>query len=262
MPLQFEQECAAIERAIRNPREIPPKSLYVWHGGRVSKRFAVLRNGYFSGWIDALAATFPVCKRLVGADFFSAMAKRYIQFEPPATPVVADYGETFAAFLSDFEPVRELPYLTDVAELEWAISRAYHAADAMSLELESARSIPTQLWAQVTIFLHPSARLVTSSYPILDIWTTNAFDEDVRNVNLDRGGQDILIARPRLEVFAHPLPGRAFSQISRLALGETFSNVFEMRPESEASECLRILLSSGAIKSVDFNSADHGSSRL
>src|SRR5215470_344359 len=80
--------------------------------------------------MSALATRFPVVQRLVGEEFFSRMARIYLRREPPRTPALRHYGATFPAFIDSFEPTGTLDYLGDVARLELARERAYHAADA------------------------------------------------------------------------------------------------------------------------------------
>jgi len=83
--------------------------------------------------IGALADTFPVTRELVGAPFFDAMARCFIDAEPPRSPVLTEHGDTFPEFVSAFPPAAGLPYLPDLARLELARVRAYHAADATAL---------------------------------------------------------------------------------------------------------------------------------
>src|SRR5271166_952215 len=88
--------------------------------GPAERRFAVYRNNVMVGLVNALATRFPVTLRLVG--------------EPPRSPVMLLYGTTFPTFIKRFEPAAAIPYLSEVAWLEMARGRAYHAADAKPLD--------------------------------------------------------------------------------------------------------------------------------
>src|SRR5579864_7312457 len=48
---------------------------------RPERRFAVYRNNVAAGLVEALATRFPVVKRLVGDEFFRAMAHLYAMAE-------------------------------------------------------------------------------------------------------------------------------------------------------------------------------------
>ena len=45
----------------------------------------------------------------------------------PPQPVLAEYGAGFPDFVADYEPARGLPYLADVARLDWALNVAFHS---------------------------------------------------------------------------------------------------------------------------------------
>ena len=107
--------------------------------GRVERRFAVHRNTVAASLIEALQARFPVVQRLVGEDFFRAMARAFVALEPPSSPLLFLYGESFAAFIARFTPAAPLPYLADVARLEYARGLAYHAADREPLAASPSR---------------------------------------------------------------------------------------------------------------------------
>ncbi len=93
------------------------------------QRFNVYRNNVFAGLIEALRDSFPVVERLVGQEFFAALAQAYRHDNMPSSPVMMQYGAKFPDFLRRFEPVASLPYLPDVAQLEWLYSEAFHSAD-------------------------------------------------------------------------------------------------------------------------------------
>ncbi len=95
-----------------------------------TRRFAVYRNNVVVGLAKVLKSRFPVVWKIVGEEFFTAMALVFVKEQPPRSPLLATYGDEFPAFIAAFGPARELPYLADVARLEAARTRAYHAADA------------------------------------------------------------------------------------------------------------------------------------
>lgn len=240
---------AAFTDALFDPQARPPGQLKAWHNGPVTKRFAVYRNNVVVGLIDALAERFPVCLRLVGADFFRAMAKSFVRASPPESPVLAEYGGDFPEFVSTFAPARELPYLADIARLEWAIGCVYHAADATPLSLEAVRAIPADRLGDAIFTLHPSVRIVSSRFPILSIWSTNMFEMVVQDVSLGRG-EDVFVLRPHLEVEAHLLPPGGFSFVAALIKGEPVSAASTADP-LDLPACLGLLFSTGAITAID-----------
>jgi hypothetical protein len=204
---------ALLERGEREP-----------HGLIRANRFGVYRNNVFASLIGALRARYPVIERLVGEEFFQAAASRFIAANPPSTPVLIEFGGRFPAFLESFEPARGLPYLPDVARLEWLMHEAYHAADCEPLTAQRLALIPPEEAGGVSFELHPSAGLIASPYPIVSIWETNTFDSEVRAIGPGLGGEAALIIRPELEVRVLRLdPGEyafAAALAQRATLGE------------------------------------------
>src|SRR5260370_1040275 len=121
-----------------------------------SKRFAVYRNNVVAGLTETLKDAFPAVRRIVGADFFQAMARAYVVAEPPRTPILLDYGAGFPDFIRQFEPAASLPYLEVVARIERAWTEAYHAPEASPLDPAAFTAIgPSQL-PEIRLLLHPS----------------------------------------------------------------------------------------------------------
>ena len=201
----------AFARAVLDASAAVPGPLARKAGGTPSRRFGVYRNNVYVGLIDVLANRFPVAARLVGDEFFRAMARNYVEKDPPRSPVLLRYGEGFADFVADFPPAAPVPYLADVMRLEWAWHAAYHAADAEPLSLAAlSEEVADAAGARLT--LHPSLHVVRSTYPVISIWQLAAQDGENEPARLPADGEDALVVRPKLEVEVRRLPegGAAF----------------------------------------------------
>jgi hypothetical protein len=99
-------------------------------GRPAGRRFNVYRNNVAASLTDALATGFPVIAKLLGEEFFRAMAGVFLRAHPPGDPRLQLWGGKFPGFLARFEPVAHLPYLPDMARLELGLRQSYHAADA------------------------------------------------------------------------------------------------------------------------------------
>lgn len=132
-----------------------------------AQRFAVYRNNVQHSLTRALAAQFPVVEALVGLEFFTAMARVFIASAPPRSPVLLQWGNAFAGFLEQFPPVVHLPYLPDVARLEYDHAQACHAADAPPVT-PKLLCVPDP--TELRLVLHPSVRLFASAHPAVQIW--------------------------------------------------------------------------------------------
>ncbi len=156
----------------------PPAGLRVWDGSDPRHRLGIYRNNVLSSLVGALADTFPVTWQLVGAEFFRAMAWQYIRISPPRTPVLAAYGSSFSRFIAQFEPARSVPYLADVAEIEWARTMAYYASDVPPLPQEFVLAIFAHGdAADLTVKCHPSVAVTNSHYAARSVWAAHSQGE-------------------------------------------------------------------------------------
>src|SRR4029450_4994245 len=96
---------------------------------RAAERIAVYRRAVFANYRNALAATYPVVKRLTGAPFFHAAVDAFVATHPSTSGDLNIYGDTFGAFLASHAPSAGFPYLADLAALEWAQDEANRAAE-------------------------------------------------------------------------------------------------------------------------------------
>ena len=220
---------------------------------RADRRFAVYRNNVAASLIEALGARFPVVKRLVGDEFFSAMAHEFVLREPPFSPLLIHYGETFAAFIAEFEAASPLPYLADVARLEYARGRAYHAADAEPLPRAAFASLPAGSIAAARVMLHPSVGIVASSFPVLSIWEVNQA-KAVKPVP-HWGPEAALVARPFLEVETRRIGAGTDTFLAALHVGSTVAEAVEMATAAasdfNASDGLAVLIGAHLAVSLD-----------
>ena len=196
------------------------------------RRFAVYRNNVVASLIAALAARFPVVQRLVGEDFFRAMARAYVVEEPPRSPVLLEYGDTFPGFIENFAPSAAIEYLADVARLELARGRAYHAADAMPIDAGVLASLAPEELGELRLALHPSVSLLQSPYPIVSIWEAHQAPE-VAPVSR-WGPEAALVARPALEVEVRRLPPGGYCFMSGLSEGSELAAAAEAASAASA----------------------------
>lgn len=141
-------------------------------GGRLpaAARLAIHVNHYRVSLVEALATTFEtVCRRL-GRDDFGRLARGYVTGRPPASPVLAEYGDDFPDHVAGTLPHHGQADLADLARLDRAISLCFHAADYPPLTLERLAAIAPADLDGLRLALHPAVRLVGSGHPIGALW--------------------------------------------------------------------------------------------
>jgi hypothetical protein len=168
---------APFEAALRGG-PLPP-GLTARDPAEVPRRFAVYRNNVTVSLTGALSLRFPVVRRLVGDEYFTALAGVYAEADRPKSPVLAEWGEGFAGFLAAFPPLAAYPYLPDVARIEQARGRAFHAADAPPVDPAILTAVDPDA---VRLILHPSVILLRLSHPAVSIWAHNQPGAEARPV--------------------------------------------------------------------------------
>jgi len=221
---------------------------------RADRRFAVYRNNVVAGLIDALAQRFPVVVRLVGDEFFRAMARVHVTTRPPDSPLMMLYGERFPDFIDGFAPAASVPYLGDIARIEIARGRAYHAADAAPIGPRIFASLPTERLGEARVQLHPSVSIVASAYPIVSIWQVNS-DPDHAVPVAPWEAEAALVARPFADVEVRRLLPGAAAFLSCLACGGAMAEAVAAGTTAAAQfdlvESFALLIVSGAVTGID-----------
>jgi hypothetical protein len=222
----FGETVEAFAAALVNPATAPPAQTRGREGLPDGRRFAVYRNNVAVSLIASLAARYPVTRRLVGEDFFRAMARAYTAAEKPKSPVLIHYGGSFPAFIADFEPARNLPYLADVARLENAWVEAYHAAEAAPLTLVDLAGLDAESLAAARFDFHPATRILASDHPVASIWAAHQGPGEVAPIESWRPEQ-ALITRPAAEVLLRALPPGGYAFVDALLKGASVADAHE-----------------------------------
>lgn len=240
---------ARFAAALRGPDEAMPEGLRAWNGPDPARRFEVYRNNVRQGLLGALSARFPAVERIVGRDFFTAMASEFISESPPRSPVLLAYGEVFPDFIACFEPARSLGWLADVARLEWLRGEAYHAADATPLTASDYANVAPEALGEAVLTPHPSLCLLSSIYPVATLWAMNADEMPLAPIT-DWTGEDALIVRPYGLVEVYRLPPGAHAFFSALCDGESLGTSAEVTlsaaPDFDLSAALALMIEAGA----------------
>ncbi len=263
MPKLADIQSAFID-ALRQPETPVPEAIGMKDGAPAKRRFDVYRNNVASGMIEALRATYPAVDKLVGAEFFAASAKLFLDRHPPRSPLLFRHGETFADFLDAFPPAASTPYLGDVARLEWARLQAYHAKDSDPLSIEALSGFThdengeTVDVGELRFTLHPSLALIGSRWPIVSLWAASTGQGASDDVDMSRPERAVVV-RPSLTVDTRPLPKGAFAFMGALkddaTLQEAASAAADVADDFDLSEHLQGLFAIGAVSAINDNSS-------
>ncbi|SMH35131.1 DUF2063 domain-containing protein [Maritimibacter sp. HL-12] len=237
---------SAFAPALLDPTAAIPPGLSDARGGPADRRFAVYRNNVVVSLTEAMATGFPVILKLVGDEFFRAMAGVFVRSHPPESPVLARYGAAFPEFLETFAPVAHLPYLADVGRLEFALREAYHAADAAPVAPD-ALADPRVMDAHLRFA--PATRLVASPYPIHAIWRANS---EAGAPPAKGGAETVLVSRPDWDPWPRAIAPASARFIQALLAGRPFGAALESAgDEIDLAATLTLLLDTKSIIAIE-----------
>jgi hypothetical protein len=205
---------------------------------RAAERAAVYRRAHFANYRNALGATYPVVRKLVGAPFFRAAVDAFVRAHPSRSGDLNVYGDAFGDFLATYAPAAQLPYLADVARLEWAQDEANRAADATAgpdAVLAALAGLAPERLPNARLALAPSYRLVASPHPVLRIWRANQDDRaGDESVSLDAGPDRLLVRREASGVTIERLDPATHAFLAALAAGSPLGEAIEAALRADA----------------------------
>lgn len=136
----------------------------------------------------ALEESFPLTRSEIGEDRFNGMSRAYVETALAKGCDLAHIGRYFAAFLQN---EKQPEAVVDLAAVEWAWLESYHAADASPLTLEAISAMAETDLLNLTVILHPSARICPLHAPLAESLTHLAEEMEP---------SAILVVRPDAEV--------------------------------------------------------------
>lgn len=242
--------------ALLDPERACPDGLRAFNGSDPARRLAVHRNTVVSSLIDALADSFPVVQQLVGEAFFRAVAGTFVRQHPPRSPILALYGDQLPDFLVHFGPARSLPYLADVARLEFARVLACHAADAepvddqqVSLALASGARI-----GELKLVCHRSVSTLDSRYAVVSLWAAHQGEGEINPVVINRP-ESAIVVRDAFDVLVLRAAPGAVVFVDAIGqgvnLGDAASAATQREPAFDLAATLSLLLTHRALTSLE-----------
>lgn len=217
-------------------------------------RFEHYRRKITNTLAETLSAHYPVTRRLIGPESFVSIARLYSIQHPPRSPVLIEYGGALPRFIRSLGSTPSIEYLADVAELEAAFSRAFHAADESSLSIDAFARLSPDFLEDLVVAFHPSVALVASRFPVVSIWEAYRADNEPASVTR-WAPETALVVRPDddLQVWLLPAGGHVFLKALHrgATLAEATQKALEAAPNFDLAINLELLISSRVCIGLD-----------
>ncbi|MEJ8559857.1 DNA-binding domain-containing protein [Yoonia sp. GPGPB17] len=239
---------AAFRTAMLDPAAPVPNGIVNPDGAAASKRFDVYRNNVAVSLSDALEAAFPVVRKLVGDEFFRAMAGVYLRKHPPKTPLMMFYGDAMPQFLGRFEPTKKIGYLPDIARIELAMRHAYHAEDAKPVDVQALGALAPDALMGAKLRIAPATQTVVSDFPVHAIYLANTRADAPKPVMQPEAA---LITRAGFDPQIHLINAAAATCIEALKKGQSLGQAMATADDTlDLGAVLGLLLAQGAVTEI------------
>lgn len=219
-------------------------------GTNAEPAFDVYRNTWRKALRDALEGNYPVVAALIGDDAFHRLASDHIANAAAPSPILATYGEGLDQTIGASPLHAPLPYLADMARLEWLVARARNAAGTEPIDPQFFATLaPDQ--AETLIFKTvPTAHLARFETPVITIWRAHQGPERPASLSPHWNSEQALIVRLGSRIVVNLIDDATFAFAAALMRGETLgqvvTNTMAHHPDDDISAVLTSLAASGA----------------
>jgi hypothetical protein len=226
----------------------------------VGHRLDVYRNNIYISLKDVLIARYPAVRSVVGEHFFLYVTERFILDHPPREATLSAYGSGFAKFLASFAECAELPYLADLAQLEWQVHEAARAPSRKPIDSSTLASLPQERLLAARLRFSPSVSYFYSQWPIDRIFKANRTNDTSDSViDLDYGAASLEVRRLQDEVIYRSLSRGAFafrsSLNNQLGLQDAAQVAISADPEFDLLQEIPAMLNEGLVIGYELTSS-------
>jgi len=215
-----------------------------------ARGIAIYRNARLAILRTALAGAYPVCRALVGEDCFDALVRDTLAVQASTSPNLHRYGNALPDVIAQSPLAHSVPYLGDVARLEWCVHWAHYAPDA---HVEAANAtLLVQPADTIRAGLVESAQWVVSPWPVVSIWRAHQPGATIALNEIDLGvGEAAVIAvrGHRVAVLDLDAPTATFLAAcdATPSLQAALETTLAERPDFDLTACLSGLYRSGLL---------------
>lgn len=189
------------------------------------ERLGAHTGGYPARLFDALSEAVPAVRRFSGERAFAELVRRYVRTRPPRSYNLNHAARELPRFLGNDPETKRLPFLPDLATLEVAIQEAFHSPHRTPAEPAALGDLPPDALPLLVLELQPGTAVVSSTWPIFELWSLREESDDRLHVDLRDRGESVLVRRRGLEVFVEPVSRAQAKALEVLLAGRTLGDM-------------------------------------
>ncbi len=199
-------------------------------------RLDVYREGYPARILEALREAYPAIANICGEGSFANLVRRYLRACDVSASSLNDIGRQLPAHCTRDPLAANLPFLADLARLEWAVLCAFHSRQRDPIDAASFSTWDMSDWERAIFSFQPSLAIVHSAWPIRDLWQSRQIPRTEIDIDLTDRPQSVLVRRSGYEVDCDLLPDAHAIVLESLLGGSTLATAMASLAECAGSE--------------------------
>jgi hypothetical protein len=196
-------------------------------GAAPAARIAVYTEGYPARVTEALRESYPALANILGEGSLAGLSERYRGVLRDEPTNLNDVGAGLPCFLRTDRLTEQLAFLPELAELEWAVTRSFHAAAGDPFDPIDCKDWSIEDWQRAQIRFQPGLALLRSRWPLSALHATRNQDRDEIDVDLEQGGECVLVFRRGFEVAVEAVEPREADAVEAFRAGASLAEVSE-----------------------------------
>ena len=189
----------------------------------IARRLAIYRDGYRLRLLAALKDSYGHLARWLGDDEFDALALAWIDAHPSQGHSLNDYGAGWPHWLQEACP--EAPVRSELAQMDWALRRAFDGRDSPVLQREDLAALPLDAWAEVGFAPVPTWTLLEQRHNTLALWLALDGEQAPPAVQALAAPQTVMVWRKQLQPHFRSIAADERDALQMLHDGSRFADL-------------------------------------
>lgn len=212
-----------------NASELTGGAVRLSHAGsqEPEEGLKVYQGGYGTRVYEALKEVYIAVEHIVGNDYFMRLALEFAKAYPSTQFNLGQVGMCFDYFLKQHSVSGKLPFVSDLATLEWQVNLAFHAYSEKRLEIADLQVFPPDQFGRLSFGFQQWVSVITSQWPILDVWKVRTTPIKEINLQIADNPQRVLVYREELLVICEPLQISQYIVLKSLLEGVPLEEALE-----------------------------------
>ncbi len=210
------------------------------------ERLNIYRDTMSTAHTNALAQTYRCGEKILGERYFKQIANSYFYQYPATSQNLNQYGQSFPEFLQDWirnhTECSDYPYLSDLAQLEWAFDQAYHTKEDPLYNFDKLATLNEESYQRICFELSAAITVLKSNHPIYDIWLANQEKEEPQEFDAITEPQYLCVTREDFRPMIYKIDQIYFWVLEKIQNNSTFSELESLGTQEKVDIPLQTII--------------------